>query len=189
MKTHHVLGLLGALGLALVATPALADDAKGGPHKDHPKAEEAKAKAEEKKEEAKEKVDAAKDAAKDKVEEAKDKVDADLKDLKDDWKKKRAEWVEKRKERRDQVKDELKKKYGDELKAPAVKEELKHHARRVARLERIIFLAEATDKKKVVEKAQEALKKENERHEKHMETLKTAGDKKMDDKKPEGEKK
>jgi len=172
MRTPHLIGLLGVLSLAGVASFAIAQDKS-----DHPRADAAKAKLEAKKEELKEKRDDLKDKRDDKQEErrdaraARDADDPDLKDLKEEWKKKHADWVEKRKDRRDEVKAKLKEKYGDELKVPAARAELKVHARRVARLERIIFLAQATEKKAVEDKANALLKKENERHDKRMTAL------------------
>ncbi len=122
---------------------------------------------------AKEAREAAKEARKEAREARGDAVEAtgDAKDaLKARWKKLR----ETRKERRQERRAKIKEKWGEDvLKRPAVRAELKIHARRVARLNRIRALAKADGKDAVVERVDKILAKENSRHDKHMETLKS----------------
>ncbi len=93
-------------------------------------------------------------------------------ELKKEWKEKHSAWVDKRGERRDARREEVKKKWGDLADKPAARAELRKHARRVARLERIIFLADATEKPKVSENAKALLEKERARHQARMDALK-----------------
>lgn len=109
-----------------------------------------------------------------KADKKEDKVgDPDIEKLKDEWKKKHAEWVDKRKERRDAARTVARTELGVRLSNPAIIEELKRHARRVARLERIIFLADAGEKTELAKKARDLLAKEEARHEKRLEALKS----------------
>lgn len=102
-----------------------------------------------------------------------DKKDDKKDDLAPEWKEKHRAWVEKRKDRREERHRELAKKWGDTLQKPAAVAELKKHGRRVARLERVKFLAEASGKTDVVEKTKALLEKERARHDKRMETIKS----------------
>ncbi len=79
-------------------------------------------------------------------------------------------------ERRKQHQGELKARWGATLAMPAVREELQHHARRLARLNRALLLAQSEltkDKDKVVERIQKLLDKEQERHDRAMERFKS----------------
>lgn len=191
-KFMRGLAAVTALGGLLVALPSAAE----GPAKTKVEvAKEKRAEARDKTLEAKEKIkeavkktatgaegakearEAAKEARKDAKEARGEAREAtgDVKEaLKERWKKLR----DTRKERREERKTKIKEKWGeDALKHPAVRAELKIHARRVARLNRIRALAKAEGKDTVVERVDKVLAKENTRHEKHMETLKSkAGD-------------
>jgi len=79
-------------------------------------------------------------------------------------------------ERRKHHQGELKARWGATLAMPAVREELQHHARRMARLNRAMLLAQTEltkDKDKVVERIDKLIDKEQERHERAMERFKS----------------
>jgi hypothetical protein len=71
---------------------------------------------------------------------------------------------------------ELRERYGsDLLKTPPVREELEHHAWRLARLKRMRELATEKKNDKLIAKIDQLEKKENERHEKAMNRFKERG--------------
>ena len=72
---------------------------------------------------------------------------------------------------------EIEKKWGDILDRPAVSAELRVHGRRVARLERIVFVAESEGKTEVAAKATTLLEQERARHEQRMQSLRAEGSK------------
>jgi hypothetical protein len=78
-------------------------------------------------------------------------------------------------ERGKQHRRELSKRWGGALAQPSAVEELKHHARRMAWLNRAMVVAEteAKDKAKVTERISKLIDKENDRHERAMEKLKS----------------
>lgn len=67
---------------------------------------------------------------------------------------------------------EARAKWGDTLKKPGVKEEMKLYAKRLSRLRRMAKLATAAKKDAVVKRANTLIEKEKARHEKKMEELK-----------------
>jgi hypothetical protein len=84
-------------------------------------------------------------------------------------------------DRRDQRakahREELKARHGAALALPAARTELEHHARRMARLNRAMVLAETEvvkDKDKLKERIQKLLDKENARHKLAMDRFKTS---------------
>jgi hypothetical protein len=80
-------------------------------------------------------------------------------------------------ERGTQHRQELGKRWGSALAMPAAREELKHHARRTAYLNRALLLAQSEvtkDKDKLIERITKLIDKENERHERAMQHLKSA---------------
>ena len=173
-KTVRNIAVLSAAAALLCTFPAAAE----GPVKAKIEAaKEKRAEAREKTKEAIKKTVAGADDAKEAREKAKEaRKEArgsvgDAKEaVKEQWKKMR----ETRKERREERRTEIKEKWGeDALKRPAVRAELRMHSRRVARLNRIRSLAKAEGKDAVVERVDKILAKENSRHDKHMETLKT----------------
>jgi hypothetical protein len=89
---------------------------------------------------------------------------------------------ETRKERRKERIEEIKKQWGDLHARPAVRAELKIHAWRMARLHRMRALAKTENKDKAVERIDQLIVKEKARHQKHMETLKSQGDQKGEQK-------
>lgn len=79
-------------------------------------------------------------------------------------------------ERRQQHQRELKERWGVALAVPSVREELQHHARRMARLNRALLVAETEltkDKDKLVERIQKLIDKEQTRHERAMDRVKS----------------
>jgi hypothetical protein len=104
---------------------------------------------------------------------------ADLKDgkvKKADLKDRLAKLRESVAERRKHHQAELKARWGATLAMPAVREELQHHARRMARLNRALFLAQTEltkNQEKTVERINELIEKEQGRHERAMERFKS----------------
>lgn len=156
----------------VLSSPLAESFAQGLPGKPlKAKADEAKEKAADRKEKREERREDAKDKAEDKTATVEAAVDDKLKP---EWKKKRDEWREKRKERGEELRSAIKTKLGeDALKRPAVRAELRVHAMRLARLNRILFLAQAHEKAKIEEKVKALIEKENARHDKRIEALKT----------------
>ncbi len=196
------LAVLGVLLATFIATPASADDPKPAAGKPAAAAE-GKAKGPEKAdkadkadkalEKAADKADKAADKAEDKAEKAAEKA-ADsaeyrsaLQELRADLragKIKPAEVKDRLAKLKDDAKDRrkahqgaLKIKWGDVLARPNAREELKHHARRSAFLNRALIVAETErkgkDKDKIVERIEKLIEKENERHTKAMERIKS----------------
>jgi len=84
---------------------------------------------------------------------------------------------DRRDDRAKEHREELKARFGAALAAPSAREELEHHARRMAKLDRAMVLAETEvtkDKDKLKERIQKLMDKENARHERAMERLKSA---------------
>jgi hypothetical protein len=82
---------------------------------------------------------------------------------------------ESRGERQKEHREALKQRWGTALSAPSAREELEHHARRSARLERALVLVETEvgkDRDKLRERVQKLIEKENARHERAMERIK-----------------
>lgn len=71
---------------------------------------------------------------------------------------------------------EMQKKFGDALNTPAVNDEMKTHAKRMARLHRIEHLAKNEKKDAIVKRTGDAIEKEKARHEKRMDQLKSVAD-------------
>jgi len=94
---------------------------------------------------------------------------------KDELKKELAALRETRKERRQQHGEALKARWGNHLAQPAMQQELRHHERRMAKLERMSLLAETerkgAAKDKLVARIQKLIEQENERHERKMKVL------------------
>jgi hypothetical protein len=82
---------------------------------------------------------------------------------------------ESRGERRRQHRADLKERWGDGLAQPAAREELRHHERRMARLERMQLLAQTeragAAKDKLVPRIEKLISRENARHQRKMEQL------------------
>lgn len=159
---------------ALFVGTLLSASAGSAQPKDH---DERKEKREERREERKEareeRKEERKDARDDRKEERKEERKEHKEDIKDEWKEKRKAWREKREDRRKEWREEAKKKWGDLVDKAPVREELRVHGRRMARLERVRFLAEASGKKDLLERADKAIEREKARHEARMAALKT----------------
>jgi hypothetical protein len=80
-------------------------------------------------------------------------------------------------ERKKEHREELRARWGPALLHPSIREELRHHARREAFLSRMMFVAETevTGKKKeaLIARIEKLIDKENARHERAMERLKS----------------
>lgn len=79
-------------------------------------------------------------------------------------------------ERSREHKQELARRWGATVSRPAVTEELRHHARRIAFLNRAMLLAateNVQNKDKVTERISKLIDLENQRHDKAMQRLKT----------------
>lgn len=97
---------------------------------------------------------------------------------KGDLKDRLGELKEHREDRAKEHREALKARFGAALATPAAKEELEHHARRMAKLDRAMVLAETEvtkDKDKLKERIQKLIDKENTRHEAAMDRFKSAG--------------
>jgi len=197
------LAVLGVLLATFIATPASADDPKPAAAK--PAAAEAKAKgaearaerAADRAEKAADKAEAKAEKAEDKAEKAEQRADkiggprgefrtamqelhADLRAGKikpAEVKERLAKLRDDAKDRRKAHREALKERWGDTLAKANVREELKHHARRTAFLNRALILAETErkgqDKDKLIERIEKLIAKENERHSKAMERIKS----------------
>lgn len=96
---------------------------------------------------------------------------------KEDVKARLSKLQEDRAERQKEHREQLKQRWGTSLSAPSAREELEHHARRSARLERALVLVETEvtkDRDKLRTRIQKLIDKEDARHERAMERLKTA---------------
>jgi hypothetical protein len=95
---------------------------------------------------------------------------------KEELKDKLAKLRESASERSKEHRQELGKRWGSALAAPAAREELKHHARRMAFLDRAMLLAQTEakdkDKDKLIERISKLIDKEEERHDRAMERFK-----------------
>ena len=155
MNRTHLRALLVAAS-TLVATGAYADNPQGKPTG----AEKAADKAEK-----------AADKAGDKAEKAAEKAGDKAKDSKDALDTSKAKTTEDRSARKAKEHEAQREKLKATWKGPvsdALRQELRRHAERVARLERIKAVAENEKDKDSVEKAAKLISKENERHDKWM---------------------
>lgn len=154
-----------AAASALLAAPASADEPAKHPVKDAKQAVK----------DAREKLKDARKDAKDAKDDDKKDAKQDLKDAKKDLKDARQKLRETRKERRESLVKAAKDKWGDLVKKPRVREELRTHARRIARLNQMESVAKENGKDELVERIQKLRDKENARHDKRMEAFKAKG--------------
>lgn len=112
-------------------------------------------------------------ASAEEIKEGKKELAEDRKELRED----RKEIREERREAHKARQRELKEKWGDAVKKPAAKEELKLHGRRAARLQRARAVAEKMGKKELVARIDKLLEKEKARHQVAMEKVKEEGGK------------
>lgn len=95
---------------------------------------------------------------------------------KDELKARLGELREHREDRAKEHREELKARFGATLASPAARQELEHHARRMAKLNRAMELTETEvtkDKDKLKERIQKLIDKENARHQQAMERFKS----------------
>lgn len=98
-----------------------------------------------------------------------------IKEAKEDLKEARKELSEAAKERRKAHMAELRAKWGTILKMDGVKEEMRTHSSRLARLRRIEKIAKEKGKDAVAKRAEANIEKEKARHDKKMAELKAKG--------------
>jgi hypothetical protein len=93
------------------------------------------------------------------------------------------------KERQKEHRQSVAERYGKALERPAVREELKHHARRSAFLNRALLVAQTEldpkDEGKTTDRIEKLIEKENARHERAMQRFETEGDGKAKSPDPE----
>ncbi len=95
-----------------------------------------------------------------------------------DWKEKHQAWVQKRQDRRKDAVAKVKERWGTMLENVAAREELKLHAHRIARLERLKDLADGSSDTETTTKIDKLIVDENARHEARMAAIKAEGPKK-----------
>jgi hypothetical protein len=83
----------------------------------------------------------------------------------------REDWSRERPKRRAQQQADLQTRWSKIADRAGVREELAHHGRRVAKLERLVFLSELTAKAALATRAKAALEREAARHEARMAAL------------------
>jgi hypothetical protein len=141
----------------VITTPAYADPPKSN----------TAAKVENKADKAKDKIDKA-DKAKDKIDDKADKAKDKIDDKAEPPKVDKEAVKKKAKEERDELKGKVQKALKGKPMHAALKQELRRHAQRLARLERIQELAKAGKDDDTADKAKKLIEKENDRHEKWM---------------------
>jgi hypothetical protein len=186
-------GLVAALFVTTAVAPALADlapppvtkpvvvaqkdNGKGGKER-REDAKERREDAKERREDAKERREDAKERredAKERREDAQERREERREDGAGPTDEQRAERKKQRESRRAEAREKAKAKWGDELKKPPVREELRRHARRMARLARIKEIATEKKNEARVKKADELMERERARHQKRMEQLTSKG--------------
>lgn len=164
--------LVAALVGTAIAAPALADPPKNKVDNAAAKTGGAVDKAADKTGKAAEKgADAVKDAggkAVDKAEKAVDKADDAKGDLKADLKIDKEATKKKAKEEREVLKGKVQMALKGKPMSAALKEALKRHARRLARLDRIADLARALKDDDTLDRTKKLIEKENDHHNKFM---------------------
>lgn len=85
---------------------------------------------------------------------------------------KKKELTDEQKQKRKEHMAELRAKWGEQLRKPGVKDEMREHMKRMAKLRKIAKVAKDAKKEAVEKRAEAAMKREKERHDKKMEALK-----------------
>jgi hypothetical protein len=147
-----------ALAAIMIASPAYADPPKG---KAAASIEKVGDKAKEATNKAGDKADKAADKAGDKADDKADKAKADIKTDK-------AEIKKKSKDQKDELKGKVQKALKGKPMHASLREELKRHARRLARLDRIEALAKSANDDDALARVKKLISKENDRHDKWM---------------------
>jgi hypothetical protein len=124
----------------------------------------------EKREERQEKREDAKEQREDAKERKEDKAEA-----KEEAKEERQEKREERKAKRQERVKEIRAKWGDMVSRPPVRNELRNHAQRMARLNRARKVAEEAQKTEMVTRIDKLMEREKTRHQAAMDRLKTEG--------------
>jgi len=173
MKVHQIAALFSVAVLGS-AVAAKADDTSPT------KTDKAKAEVKEQRKELNEKLKENRAELKEKRNELKQELKEKAADLnkaaneeRNDLKEAIAKLRETRAERQKADRTALRDKYGDTLQQPAVREELKTHASRIARLNQIKRVADDEKKSKIASRADKLIERENKRHDKRMDAFKS----------------
>jgi hypothetical protein len=175
MRVYPIAALLGMAALGMTAS------ARG---EESTKTEKAREEVRKDKQKLKEKLDENRAELKEKG----DKLNKELKDKRDDLNKEandkrtdlkeaEAKLRETRAERKKSDRAAVREKYGDLLTQPAVIDELRTHASRMARLNRIKELADDQKQTKITDRVNTLIDRENNRHDARMQALKDNGGK------------
>jgi TolA-binding protein len=175
MRVHQIAALftVAVLGSALSAKaddtpPTKTDKAKAEVKEQR---QELKDKLQENRAELKEKRDELNKELKDKTADLHKAANEERQDLKEALAKLRETRAERQKADRTAVRE----KYGEIVQLPAVREELRTHASRIARLNQIKRLADDEKKTKIAARTDKLIDRENKRHDKQMAALKASG--------------
>jgi hypothetical protein len=152
------------LALTLLASAGVAVAGPKGQERREEKREERKEKREERREERQERREERKEERQERREEAKEQRKAQ-----------RKAWQEARRERRKQRLETWGRSLGVLAGRPLVRAEVKLHVRRIARLERMRYVAETEDKPALLARIDALLVKERTRHDRRIEALKANG--------------
>lgn len=173
MRVHQIAALfsVAVLGSAVAAkaddtSPTKTDKARAEVKEER---KELQDKLKENRAELKEKRDELKKELKEKADDLNKAANEERKDLKEALAKLRETRAERQKADRNALRD----KYGDILQQPAVREELKTHASRIARLNQIKRVADDEKKSKIASRADKLIDRENKRHDKRMDAFKS----------------
>ncbi len=166
------IALLVAFAVGLAAFPAA-----GGPGDRQDRREDRRDGRQDRREDRQEDRQDRRDGRQDRREDRQDGRQDRRDDRQDARKQRHDDWVAKREDRREGRRAELRTKWGDILDRPAASAELRIHGRRVARLDRIVFVAETEGKTEVAVKTKALLDRERARHEQRMQAIRAEGSK------------
>jgi chromosome segregation ATPase len=187
MKVHHIAAVLSAAALAATA-PAQADDTdkaraevkeekkelKAERQQANEKLKDNRAELRNERKEAQQDLRSKQQELNKEAKQASKQLNAEVKEEKKELSEALSKLRETRAERRKELRAELRQKYGANLQNAAIREELRTHASRIARLNQIKRIADAEEKDKIEDRAEKLIERENTRHEKQIAKL-TAG--------------
>ena len=188
MKVHHIAAVLSAAALA-AAAPAQADDtdktraevkeqrkevndtAKQNRAELRNERKEAQQELRQERKEAQQDLRTKQQELNKEVREAKKELNEEAREERKELREALNKLRETRAERRKELRTELRQKYGANLQNAALREELRTHASRLARLNQIKRIADAEEKDKLEDRAEKLIERENARHEKQIAKL------------------
>ena len=169
---HRPFGPLGLFVLAMsLGLSTLASAQQPTPSSKQEKRDERKDAREEKRDERKD----AREEKREERKEAREEAREERKEAREERKGAREERRETRKDRRKDRLKEIRERWGDIVRLPEVRAELKTQAWRMARLNHIKALAESEGKTELVARADKLIERERARHQAAMERLKAKG--------------